>query len=82
MRVKIEGLLAVAASDRVCLVNVPPTSGVAGSSEFAFPSAPELPVTEGHITSLAFSEAGDMLAAADDRGCVVWVCMLLEAYSC
>ena len=63
----LDSVLAVATSDRVCLVNVPPTKGVALSPEFKSPAVPSGPSTEGAITSLAFSDRGDMLAVADDK---------------
>eukprot|EP00798_Chlamydomonas_sp_ICE-L_P025541 gene25541-11185_t len=70
---KIAGLLAVVSTDRISLVNIPPTMGVASSPEFAAPYTPDFPVTSGLITSIAFNEAGDLLAAADDAGFVyVW----------
>ena len=70
---QLDSLLAVAAKDRVCLVNVPPTLGVAASPEFASPAVPAAPATEGAITALAFCDRGDMLAVADDKGYVyVW----------
>ena len=70
---QLDSILAVAAKDRVFLVNVPPTSGVASSPEFTTPAAPSGPSTEGSITSLAFCDRGDMLAVSDDKGYVyVW----------
>ena len=70
---QLEAVLAVTAKDRVFLVNVPPTSGVASSPEFASPSAPSGPSTEGSITAMALCDRGDMLAVSDDKGYVyVW----------
>lgn len=58
-------VLAVAATDRVSFVNVPPTADVASAPEFAVPVSPAARMTEGTITSLAFSPRGDMLAVSD-----------------
>lgn len=70
---QLENVLAVATQDRVSLVNVPPTSGVAGSAEFLAPSLPAGIMTDGAITTLAFCDRGDMLAVADNKGFVyVW----------
>ncbi|KAG1679271.1 hypothetical protein FOA52_009301 [Chlamydomonas sp. UWO 241] len=69
----LDSLLAVVAGDRAALVQVPPTSGVASSPEFASPVIPTGAMTEGPITAAAFVDRGDMLAACDTRGFVyVW----------
>eukprot|EP00955_Chlamydomonas_euryale_P103211 365471-Chlamydomonas_euryale.AAC.29 len=55
------------------LAQVPPTSGVAVSPEFATPARPAGAMTDGAITALAFVDRGDMLAVADAQGFVyVW----------
>lgn len=70
---QLENLLAVASEDKVCFINVPPTSGVATSPELSQPVVPSGPMTEGIITCLAFNDKGDMLAVSDDLGFVyVW----------
>jgi hypothetical protein len=50
------------------------SAGVAAASpEFATPSRPEEPHAQGSLTCIAFSPAGDFLAASDDTGRVyVW----------
>lgn len=58
-------VLAVAATDRVSLINVPPTAEVASAPEFAAPVQPSAPMTEGTVTSLAFSPSGDILVVSD-----------------
>ena len=63
-----ENVLAVASAQCVSFINVPPSAGVASAPEFSTPSAPPSTSTEGAITSLAFSDRGDLLAVSDDKG--------------
>jgi len=70
---QLESLLAVALDDRVALINVPPSSGVAKSAEFANPIVPAGPMVSAPVTCLAFSDRGDLLAVSDASGRVsVW----------
>ncbi|KAF5841033.1 hypothetical protein DUNSADRAFT_14591 [Dunaliella salina] len=72
----MENMLAVLTRDRIAFVNVPPTSGLASSADFAQPILPEQPtLTSGqsNFTALAFSHQGDLLAASTSDGTVeVW----------
>ena len=74
----LDSLLAVTQGDRVSLVNIPPSAGLSGSPEFAAPSSPSsslfTPNSNAFITSLAFNDRGDLLAASDSEGYVhIWL---------
>ncbi|GLC45526.1 hypothetical protein PLESTM_001745900 [Pleodorina starrii] len=66
-------VLAVAAGPTVYLINVPPTADVAAAPEYSAPVAAARSADGAVMTSVAFSPAGDLLAAGDARGFVyVW----------
>jgi len=73
----MENLLVVLTKDRIAFINVPPTSGLASSPDFAQPILPEqptfMPGQNKAFTALAFSHQGDLLAASTSDGTVeVW----------
>ncbi|KXZ44662.1 hypothetical protein GPECTOR_64g81 [Gonium pectorale] len=66
-------VLAVAAGPALHFINVPPTPEVAAAAEYAVPVTAARSASGAVFTSLAFSPAGDMLAAGDAAGWVtVW----------